>query len=113
MVDRIALLSRLEGDARLLAEIVELFLRTAPRLMRDIKQALASKDAKKLERAAHTLKGAVANFGARQAYEAALTLEQHGRRGDLPAARRAWASMEKAMVRLKKELARLAEEHAA
>jgi len=113
VVDRAALLSRLEGDASLLTEIVGLFLQTAPRLMRDLKQALTSKDAGKLERAAHTLKGAVANFGARPAFEAAFKMEQHGQRGDLAAARKAWASVEKEMARLKKELERLAEEHAA
>jgi len=113
VVDRAALLSRLEGDVRLLTEIVDLFLETAPRLMRDIKEALQSKNAGKLERAAHTLKGAVSNFGARPAFEAAFQMEQHGRRGDLRAARRAWRPMEKEMVRLKKELARLAKEHAA
>jgi len=113
VVDRAALLSRLEGDASLLSEIVDLFLETAPRLMRDLKQALASKDPGRLERAAHTLKGAVANFGARPAFEAAFKMEQHGQRGDLAAARKAWVSVEKEMTRLKKELARLAGEHAA
>src|SRR5207245_8268096 len=98
VVDRAALLSRLEGDASLLAEIVDLFLESAPRLMRDLKRALVSKDAGKLERAAHTLKGAIANFGARPAFEAASKMEEHGRRGDLAAARKTWGSVEKEMV---------------
>src|SRR5207245_10282809 len=37
VVDRAALLARLEGDASLLAEIVDLFLDAAPLLIRDLK----------------------------------------------------------------------------
>ena len=106
-------MSRLDGDARLLAEIVDLFLRESPQLMRDAKKALAARDRKALERAAHTLKGAVANFGAREAFAAALKLERIGEKGDLAHSRQAWAALEKEMGRLKKELVRMAEEHAA
>ncbi len=40
-------------------------------------------DAPQLERAAHTLKGAVGNFAAMRAFEAAQRLEHRGRAGDL------------------------------
>ena len=94
-------------------EIVELFLETAPRLMRDLKKALEARDAVSVERAAHTLKGAVANFGARTVFEATMRMETLGHDRDLTGARRAWTPLEKEMGRLKKALARLAEEHAA
>jgi HPt (histidine-containing phosphotransfer) domain-containing protein len=106
-------MERLDGDRELLAEIVELFLESAPRLMRELKKALGGRDDKALERAAHALKGAVANFGARSAMDAALRMEQRAQKGDLAGARAAWAPLEKEMTRLKKALARLAEEHAA
>jgi len=113
VLDHAALMARLDGDTVLLAEIVELFLESAPRLMRDLKKALAARDGASVERAAHTLKGAVANFGARAALETTMRMERLGHEGDLTGARRAWTPLEKEMGRLKKALARLAEEHAA
>jgi PAS domain S-box-containing protein len=111
--DRQALMERLDGDRELLAEIVELFLESAPRLLLDVKKALGDSKGEALGRAAHALKGAVANFGARAAMDAALRMEQRARQGDVAGARAAWAPLEKEMTRLKKALARLAEEHAA
>ncbi|HEV8701170.1 MAG TPA: response regulator [Candidatus Polarisedimenticolia bacterium] len=113
LVDRDALMSRLDGDTRLLSEIVELFLRSSPQLLRDVKKALAARDRKGLQRAAHTLKGAVANFGARTVWAAALKLEKIGQNGNLAHGRQALSVLEKELGRLKKELVRLAEEHAA
>ncbi len=113
VLDQNALMTRLDGDTRLLAEIVELFLGSAPRLMRELKKALEARDGASVERAAHTLKGAVANFGARAVFEATVRMETLGHEGDLTGALRAWTPLEKEMGRLKKALARLAEEHAA
>jgi two-component system, sensor histidine kinase and response regulator len=113
LFDREALLARLEGDTGLLAEIVELFHKTAPRLMRDVEKALAARDKSALERAAHSLKGMVANFGARAVLDAALRMEKLAQKGDVTGARAAWKPLAKEMVRLKKALAKLAEEHAA
>jgi len=113
LFDRQALMARLEGDSGLLTEIVELFMKSAPGLMRDAEKALHGRDAKALERAAHTLKGMVANFGARTAFEAALRMEKMAQKDDATGARAAWASLEKEMARLTKALVKLAEEHAA
>src|SRR5712691_8641718 len=63
-LDRATLMERLEGDAGLLAEMVGLFLQDYPRLLAAMREAAARGDAKSLERAAHTLKGAVSNFAA-------------------------------------------------
>jgi CheY-like chemotaxis protein len=111
--DRQALMDRLDGDRELLAEIVGLFLETAPRLLAEVKTALGRGDGTALERAAHALKGAVANFGARAAMEAAQRMEQRAGQKDAAGARAAWAPLEKEMARLRKALARLAEEDAA
>jgi len=113
VLDPDALMARLDGDTGLLGEIVELFLDSAPRLMRELKKALGARDGASVERAAHTLKGAVANFGAPAALEATIRMERLGHEGDLTGAVRAWTPLEKEMGRLKKALARLAEEHAA
>ena len=74
-LDRSLALSRVGGDVELLQEIAQLFLEDAPNMLAAIDLALRSGDAHALERAAHSLKGSVSNFGAQCAYEAAFSLE--------------------------------------
>jgi two-component system sensor histidine kinase/response regulator len=81
VVDREALLERLEGDLRLLAEIVALYHQTCPGLVQELRTAMERSDALAVHRAAHTLKGMVAHFGAPQATAALLDLEQRAREG--------------------------------
>ena len=54
-----------------------------------------SQDAASLKLAAHTLKGAVGNFVAKPAFEAALRLETLARDGNLTGIRTAQAELEK------------------
>ena len=75
LVDRAAVLDRVGGDEELLREITCIFLTEYPRLIDEIRSAVDSRDAKRLERAAHSLKGSVSNFGAQAATEAAYRLE--------------------------------------
>lgn len=82
-LDRELALSRVGGDLELLQEIAELFLMDSERMVQDINRALGARDARALDRAAHTLKGCVSNFGAQRLYDAALALEKMGRTGDL------------------------------
>ncbi len=82
-LDYAVALERLGGDEELLQEVAQLFLDEYPTLMSEIQQAVAAGNARRLERAAHSLKGSVANFGADVAVQAALALEKIGRSGDL------------------------------
>ena len=77
-----------DGDPELLIEIVNLFLETYPQLLSDVENAISLKDAAGLCRAAHTLKGAVANFGALALVKQAGELEAMGKDGDL------WSAVE-------------------
>jgi HPt (histidine-containing phosphotransfer) domain-containing protein len=79
--------SLFDGDPEFLAEIVNLFLATYPDLLSDIDGAVLRQDADALRRAAHALKGAVANFGAKPVVEQATTIETIGKCGDFAAAR--------------------------
>src|SRR5204862_7472236 len=79
VMDRATALARVGGDLELLKEIAALFLDEYPRALDDVHKALASRDAKRLEHAAHGRKGPVANFCAPAAGEAAFQLEQLGR----------------------------------
>lgn len=83
MLNEAVALDRVGGDASLLQEVAQLFLEDYPNSLSAMESALAAGDAKALERAAHTLKGAVANFGVEPVVQAALALEMSGRLGDL------------------------------
>jgi two-component system, sensor histidine kinase and response regulator len=92
-LNRALALERVGGDEELLREIAGLFLEDYPSLITKIEEAVAKQDAHNLERAAHSLKGSVANFGSDAAYQAALDLEQIGRSKNL-------ANMHEALSRL-------------
>jgi two-component system, sensor histidine kinase and response regulator len=103
-------LGRVEGDRQLLAEMAELFLEECPKLMADVQAAVTGGDAPALIRAAHTLKGSAANFGAHQAFEAAQELERMGRSGNLQLANPACHRLEEALERVRMALEGLAVE---
>lgn len=104
-----AALDRVGGDSELLEEIAQLFLETAPGLLAQIRDAVASRNAQSLQQAAHAIKGSVGNFGAEPAFQAALRLEKMGRTGDLTGVEEACAVLEAEMERLRPALAELAE----
>lgn len=107
LFDQDAALARVEGDAELLLEILEVFLDDSPRLLIRIREALRRKDLKTVEQAAHTLKGSVGNFCAPAAYEAALRLELIGREGKLDRSEEAWIELERAIQQLRPALTAL------
>ena len=109
-LDRAVALDRLGGDEQLLQEVARLFLDEYPTLMDEIQAAKESRNAKLLERAAHSLKGSVANFGADQAVEAALRLEKMGRGGNLIGVDEAYVRLETVMSGIHPELEELAGE---
>jgi CheY-like chemotaxis protein len=73
------LLERVEGDRALLTELVRLFQEETPRLLELVRTSARNLDFAELERAAHGLKGACANLGARPAARAALAIELSAR----------------------------------
>ena len=98
--DRQAALERVEGDTELLEEVTQLFLDSSPKLLSQIGQAVSARDAQALNRAAHTLKGSVANLAADAAFQAAFRLEKIGRQGRLDDAEEAYAALQLEMQRL-------------
>jgi len=112
LIDRSAVLARLDGNADLLAEMAEMFLQECPRLLEQIRQAIALSDAKAVEQSAHALKGAVSNFTSDGPFQVALRLEMLGRGRDLggvsevhTALEREVASLNSALETMRKELA--------
>ncbi len=106
-MDRAEALERAGGDEELLQELAELFLAESPKWLAQVRDAIAGGDAPGLQRAAHTLKGAVGTFGARAAFRAALQLETIGRAGAVTGAAEAYGALEEAIVQLERALAGL------
>jgi two-component system sensor histidine kinase/response regulator len=82
-IDAELLLNRLEGDPELLGEMTHLLDREATTLFEQVCTALQQADMPALQRAVHTLKGAVANFGVGPAFRAAERLEAAVRAGSI------------------------------
>jgi len=95
--DPAAAAARLGGDRRLLREMLGLFLGESPAMLAAVERAVASGDAGALRRAAHALKGSVANFAAPRPVEAARVLEKMGVEGDLSGAPQALRELEEAL----------------
>jgi len=99
-LDTQAMLRRMEGDSELLKEICAEFLKMSPSFIEKLSAAMQAKNTAELEKTAHTIKGAVGNFEARDAVDASQALEKIARAGDLELA-------EDACARLIMELGRL------
>jgi HPt (histidine-containing phosphotransfer) domain-containing protein len=75
-------LKRLEGDEELLREQMQYFLDETPELVEEARAAIDESDGRRLEVAAHRLKGLAGSFDAAETVEAARCLEQLGRDKD-------------------------------
>lgn len=97
-------LCRVGGDVDLLKEIAEIFLDDYPKTLSVLETAVAGGDLETLERSAHGLKGAVANFGAQDAFEAAQKLESLGHAKQLNGVSEALTSLVSSLSTLRVEL---------
>jgi len=71
------------GDKELLNELLEMFFKDCPEKIRNLEQAIKSKDYELLREVAHNLKGASGNLGLTNIYKLCLTLENKGKQKDL------------------------------
>ena len=106
-LDREAALTRVGGDEALLKEIAGLFLEHHRDWIGELREAAARGDVKRIERMAHTLKGSVANFGARNAVDASVDLKNSARSSDLLGVSTALGALELALETLCRDLATL------
>jgi two-component system sensor histidine kinase/response regulator len=102
--DKTKALENLGGDMDLLKEIIEIFLDDFPNQMKQIREGILTGDAEAVEHAAHSLKGSVANFAAKRAYDAAYRLEVLGREGNLEETNEALGDLEKEIEEMKDAL---------
>ena len=108
VVDFARLLERVGGDRKALAELVGIFRADSPKQIARVRKAVRDEDAPALRAAAHAIKGAVGNFAAQGATEAAVRLQRMGESGDLAGAGDALARLEHEIERVLKALAEVA-----
>jgi HPt (histidine-containing phosphotransfer) domain-containing protein len=100
VMDYAAALDHLDGDTELLADMAILFLEESAQQLSAIRMAVVRADALALQRAAHRLKGAVANFAAEEALNAVVRLENIAYGADLREADLACSELGSALQRL-------------
>jgi HPt (histidine-containing phosphotransfer) domain-containing protein len=79
-------MSTVEGDADLLADLVDTFVHGYPTDMTALGKAIEAGDAGQLTQAAHRLKGALGSIGATKAQALAREIESLGRTAHLEGA---------------------------
>ena len=104
LAGRAAFLEGLGNDTSLARRLVDLFLQDSGRLIDEISHAIADRDAERLRRSAHTLKGSVSNFPAGAARDTAARMEVIGFDGDFDAAQEVFPLLEKEIDRLRRLL---------
>jgi PAS domain S-box-containing protein len=107
VLDETAALARVGGDRRLLAEFAALFAAECPGHLRRIGEAVAGRDRPTLQRAAHTFKGLLGQFGARAAGATAQLLETRSQDAEPEILDQAYAALEQEVERLQPALAGL------
>ena len=103
--DRETALDRVNGESELLDEVIELFLTDAPNRLAEVRNALQQGDPKRLQIAAHSLKGAAGYVGAERTSAQAFKLEDLGRRGELSQARDEYHLLEREVESLREAIA--------
>jgi PAS domain S-box-containing protein len=112
VINEAALLAGVDGNRRLLRDLVRLFLADYPVRLAEIQDAIRRGDASALVRAAHALKGSAGNFAARKTFAAAQQLETAGKSGDLYAAGEMYATLERDLASLADQLGKLTQDSA-
>ena len=103
-MDLAAALARVDGDRAFLGEMVVIFLEESPRLLAQIRQAVAASDSAGLVVPAHSLKNWMGNFVAPAALGATTDLEAMGHAKTLAKAGTVLAALEREIERLEKAM---------
>ncbi|MBA4418018.1 MAG: hypothetical protein C0392_08930 [Syntrophus sp. (in: bacteria)] len=102
--DKSALLERLDEDEEFCNDLIAVFVEDFPVQMEQLKMAIMGKDAQKLERQAHTLKGASANIEAKVIRGIALDMEKAGKENNIDRAQSLILQLEKEFDTLMKTI---------
>ena len=100
LYDYAGAMQRMGNDEELFLEMIHILRDDAPRRFGEIQSGLSSGDLAQVQRAAHSLKGLVANFGAERAQAAAARVEQLAKHGDPEAIPPSLAELKEAVQQL-------------
>ena len=78
VIDKDALLKAFDNDWDFLKEVIDMFIADYPEMLKNIHDAIQTKDAPALQRTAHALKGMLGNFQVETATQKAYNLEKMG-----------------------------------
>lgn len=106
--DLSAALEGVDGDEGLLRELVQIFLEECPRMTTEVDRAAGLGDAALLRRAAHSLRGALANFAKGSILVAALDLETMGKNGEMSESKAAARRLSRMLDGLMAEMSEMA-----
>jgi CheY-like chemotaxis protein len=106
-------LARFEGDQEILMSAVVGFLAESPAWLQEIRAAVKARDSGRIEKAAHSLRGAAMNLSAPLVTRAATVLEDMGRSASVGRAGEALAMLDAEMARLEPVLQSFCKAHAA
>jgi signal transduction histidine kinase/HPt (histidine-containing phosphotransfer) domain-containing protein len=113
VLDRAALVDRVDGDPQLLEEIVELYFGNYGKLMTEASQAMAAADAVRFGQTLHTLAGMFRNLAAKAAEDLTEMLQALDVTHERDRAQTIWVMLEQEVQRLNAELQSLVYERAA
>jgi HPt (histidine-containing phosphotransfer) domain-containing protein len=107
IVDVEGALRRLGGDRALLTCLAKVFNEDSPELLSHLVSAVGSMEGEQIRKAAHALRGLVANFGSQSLMQSLRELEDIGARDDLKRANELLADVSKKTARLQNSLTEL------
>lgn len=96
----------LMDDRELAVTVLQAFLEDTPRQIETLKEHAAAGDIRKVERGAHTIKGAAANIGAERLRLIAYEMELRGKADDLPSMQQKLPELEESFRELRDVLER-------
>ena len=99
-VDFASVLQTMDDDQTLLAELMRVFAHDYPKRLAEAREAITMGDDKRLEHAAHGLRGEVGMLGAKRAYLLAERLETKGCEGHAEGALRVLQELERELQRV-------------
>jgi HPt (histidine-containing phosphotransfer) domain-containing protein len=107
IVDVEGALRRLGGDRGLLTCLAKVFNEDSPELLGRLTSAVGSMEGEQIRKAAHALRGLVANFGSQSLMQSLRELEELGARDDLKRAKELLAEVSQKTARLQNSLTEL------
>ena len=102
--DKDDLVDRVDGDVEFLEQTIGMLDEDGPAMLAEIKEAAAGRDADRVAKGAHAIKGMVSNFCAMPAEAAARRVEELGRGSTFSGLEEAIDDLDKEVNRLKLSL---------